>query len=378
MKIGLVCYPTHGGSGVIATELGKQLSQKGHQIHFFSYQVPFRLDQFYPNIYFHEVEVPTYPLFKYAPYSFSLASKIADVSEENEIDIIHAHYAIPHSVCGNLARDMLHHRGNSAPRVVTTLHGTDITLVGNHPSFFPITRYGMEHSDALTCVSKSLAHDTQATFEINKDIETIYNFVDLNEYKPGNKDMEMKKMFAPNGEKLLIHISNFRPVKRVTDVVKIFAKVRESIPSKLLMIGDGVEKSKAEALAKTLQVEDHIFFLGKQDMVKNLLATADLVLLPSEKESFGLVALEAMACEVPVVASRVGGLPEVISDGHVGYLAPVGEIAQMADKAITILQDDAVIAKMGKNGRDMVNRYFNAENVVAQYEALYHNTLASL
>ncbi len=375
MKIGIVCHPTHGGSGVIATELGKQLSQCGYEIHFFSYQVPFRLDRFYPNIYFHEVEMPTYPLFKYSLYSFSLASKIADVSEENGLDLIHAHYAIPHTVCGNLARDMLRHKGNPAPKVVSTLHGTDITLVGNLPSFFPITKYGMENSDALTCVSNSLCSDTRKTFGIDREIQTIYNFVDLNEYRPESQEIEMKEMFAPNNEKLLIHISNFRPVKRVADVVKIFHRAQKEIPAKLLMVGDGVEKNKAEELAKHYQLEDKIFFLGKQDMVTNLLAISDLMLLPSENESFGLVALEALACQVPVIASNVGGLPEVIKNDCAGFLAPVGEVEIMAEKAVTLLQDNEMRAKMGNNGRKIVEEHFSAEKIVPQYESLYKKIL---
>ncbi len=373
MKIGIVCYPTHGGSGVVATELGKYLALRGHEIHFFSYQVPFRLDKFYPNILFHEVEVPVYPLFKYPPYSLSLASKLAEVSKKEQIDVIHVHYAIPHSVCANLARDML---GGRSPKVISTLHGTDITLVGNHPSFFPITKYGMESSNALTCVSESLRKDTLETFNIQEPIHTIYNFIDYEEYRPWSNYESVKAKFAPNREKLLIHISNFRPVKRVQDVIKTFHLVQKEVSARLIMVGDGTDRPLAEDLAQELGIADRVDFLGKQDQIKNLLAVSDLLLLPSEKESFGLVALEAMAFKIPVVATEVGGVPEVVTHGETGCLAPKGDVEKMARYAINLLTDDHKRHIMGERARERVKKHFSMDQVIPQYESLYQKVLA--
>ncbi|ACB84859.1 N-acetyl-alpha-D-glucosaminyl L-malate synthase BshA [Natranaerobius thermophilus] len=375
MKIGIVCYPTHGGSGVVATELGKQLAKRGHEIHFFSYQVPFRLDKYYTNIFFHEVQVPTYPVLKYPPYSFSLVSKIAEVSKKEGLDIIHVHYAVPHSVCGNLARDMLKRETDQAPVVVTTLHGTDITLVGNHPSFFPITKYSMEDSNSLTCVSNKLQHETYDIFGIEQPISTIYNFIDYEEYRPGNNNRQMRKELAPNGEKILLHISNFRAVKRVEDVIQTFAKVQEQVSTKLLMVGDGPDKTKAEQLARELGLEDEIIFMGKQDQIKNILDISDLFILPSERESFGLVALEAMAFRIPVIATQVGGIPEVVSEGETGYLLPVGDIDGMAEKTLKILLDESLSTSLGNNARNRVINKFSVEQVIPQYEQLYQKTL---
>ncbi|OWZ83601.1 N-acetyl-alpha-D-glucosaminyl L-malate synthase BshA [Natranaerobius trueperi] len=375
MKIGIVCCPTHGGSGVVATELGKQLAKRGHEVHFFSYQVPFRLDKFYPQLYFHEVEVPTYPLFKYPPYSLALASKIAEVVEKEKIDIIHVHYAVPHSVCGNMARDMVSSRTGNQPKVVSTLHGTDITLVGNHPSFFPITKFGMENSDALTCVSKDLEKETRDIFGVRKQISTIYNFIDYEEYRPIENNKDMKIKFAPNDEKLLIHISNFRPVKRVEDVIRIFYNVQKEVPSRLIMVGDGSDRIKAEQLAKDLGITNQIDFLGKQDQIKSLLSIADLLLLPSEKESFGLVALEAMAYKIPVIASQVGGIPEVVLNNETGFVSPLGDINKMAKDAIYLLKNPEELSKFGLAARKRVIDKFSVEKVIPQYEELYIRTL---
>lgn len=375
MKVAIVCYPTHGGSGVVATELGKQLARKGHEIHFVSYQLPFRLNDFYGNIYFHEVNVPAYPLFKYPPYSLALASRLSEITKKYEIDIIHAHYAVPHSVCANLARDMIDGR---SPKVVTTLHGTDITLVGNDPSFFTITKYGMEQSDALTCVSGDLKRLTQEIFEIDEEPCVVYNFIDPEEYSDSEVDVNIKDELDINGDKLLIHISNFRPVKRVTDTIKIFARVKEKVGSVLLMVGDGVDRRKAEDTARELGVDDKVKFLGKQDRIDSLMAASDLLLLTSDKESFGLVALEAMAFKVPVIATNSGGLPEVVEDGLSGFLADTGDIEEMATKAIYLLQNPDIKEKMGEHGRRKAVNFFNASRIVAEYENIYEKLLKDI
>ncbi|UMZ73227.1 N-acetyl-alpha-D-glucosaminyl L-malate synthase BshA [Natranaerofaba carboxydovora] len=372
MKIAMICYPTHGGSGVVATELGKQLVKRGHEIHFVSYQLPFRLNDFYQNIYFHEVDVPSYPLFKYPPYSLALSSRLAELVKEYEIEVIHSHYAIPHSICANLAKDMIQ---ENKPKVVTTLHGTDITLVGNDPSFFEITKYGMEKSDALTCVSKDLKNVTKDIFKINQNPEVIYNFIDPEEYNPVDVNPDLKEELDLEDEKLIIHISNFRPVKRVLDVIKIFNEIQKEVSSKLLMVGDGVDRRKAEMKAKEFGIEHKIKFLGKQDKINSLMAISDLLLLPSEKESFGLVALEAMAFNVPVIATNSGGLPEVIDDGVTGYLADVGDIDKMADRAVYILKNSKIQEEMGKGSRKRALDLFNADNVVRQYEKMYEQII---
>ncbi len=375
MKIGIVCYPTHGGSGVVATELGKQLAKRNYEVHFFSYQVPFRLDKYYPRIFFHEVQVPTYPVLKYPPYSFALVSKIAEVSKKEQLDIIHVHYAVPHSVCGNMARDMLAKEMDNPPKVVSTLHGTDITLVGNNPSFFPITKYGMESSDALTSVSHALQQETYDIFEISEPIQTIFNFIDYEEYSPGSNNQEMKNELAPNGEKLLLHISNFRPVKRVSDVIKTFEIIQEQIDAKMLMVGDGPERESAEQLAQELDIDDKIIFLGKQDQINNILDISDLFILPSERESFGLVALEAMAYKIPVIATQVGGIPEVVSHGYTGYLTQVGDTEAMAEYAIEILTNENLRKEMGEHARNRVVEQFSVEKVIPQYEHIYRQAL---
>ncbi len=372
MKIAMVCYPTHGGSGVVATELGKQLVNRGHEVHFVSYQLPFRLNDFYKHIYFHEVDVTSYPLFKYPPYSLALASRLAELIKEYGIEVLHAHYAIPHSICATLARDMI---SENKPKVVTTLHGTDITLVGKEPSFFEVTKFGMENSDALTCVSKNLSEVTKETFGINREPEVIYNFVDPEEYNPDNVRSQLKNEFGLEDEKLIIHISNFRPVKRTMDVIKVFYEIQKGISGKLFMVGDGVDRRKAENLTKELGIQDKVKFLGKQDKINSLMAISDLLLLPSEKESFGLVALEAMAYEVPVVASDAGGLPEVIKEGETGFLVGIGETDKMAERALSILKDPELREKMGKNARKRALKEFSAAKVVDKYENMYKKVL---
>jgi N-acetyl-alpha-D-glucosaminyl L-malate synthase BshA len=340
MNIGIVCYPTFGGSGVIATELGKGLAQKGHKVHFITYKEPARLlDTFNENIFFHEVRLNDYPLFDYAPYETALASKLVDVAINAKLDIFHVHYAIPHASAAYMARQILLQKGIDVP-VITTLHGTDITLVGKDPTYEPVVTYSINQSCGVTAVSESLRQDTFAHFDIKNEIEVIPNFIDFSRFKKTNKD-HFKKAIAPNGEKILVHTSNFRKVKRVEDVIQIFCKVSKEIPSKLLMIGDGPERQNAEvALARSLCTQMDVRFLGKQEAVEELLAVADVFLLPSETESFGLAALEAMACEVPVVSSNAGGIPEVNIEGETGFLLDVGDVAGMAKRTLELLQDE--------------------------------------
>lgn len=371
MKIGMVCYPTHGGSGVVATELGKELAERGHVIHFISYQLPFRLDRFQPNVFYHEVDMPVYPLFKYPPYTLALVNTIANLVEREQLDIIHAHYAIPHSFCAHMAREIL---GNSRTRVVTTLHGTDITLVGSDASFSRITRFSIERSDGVTAVSHSLTAETYRTFNVSKPVQTIYNFINTQRFfrQPAARD----KIGCLSGDcKVLLHISNFRPVKRVPDVVEVFARVRAEMPAKLLLVGDGVQRMEAQAVVDRHRLQDDVIFFGIQDNILPILSAADLFLLPSEKESFGLGALEAMACQVPVVASETGGLPEVVSHGETGFLAPPGDVSAMAGYALQILTDENKRQRMGDAARRRVEDHFNSELIVPQYLEFYHNTL---
>lgn len=371
MKIGIVCYPTHGGSGVVATELGKELAMRGHTVHFISYQLPFRLDRFQPNVYYHEVDMLGYPLFKYPPYTLALVNKIAELAEREELDIIHAHYAIPHSFCAHMAREVL---GDSRVKVVTTLHGTDITLVGSDPSFNRITRFSIEKSDGITAVSKSLRDETYQTFKVTKPVNVIYNFINTRQVfrLPGARE----QVGCPPGQcRVLVHVSNFRPVKRVPDVVEVFARVRAEMPAKLLLVGDGVQRRAAQETADRLGVQDDVMFLGTQDNIIPILSAADLFLLPSEKESFGLGALEAMACSVPVIATQTGGLPEVVVHGETGYLAPVGDVEELARLALTLLSDESRVRQMGEAGRRRAEDHFESENVVPLYEAFYQDVL---
>ncbi len=371
MKIGITCYPTYGGSGIVATELGKELAARGHEIHFISYAPPLRLDKVSANIQFHEVEVVTYPLFDHPPYTLALATKMAEVVELQNLDLLHCHYAIPHSVSAYLAKSML------SPKklpVVTTLHGTDITLVGSDRSYLPITRFSIEQSDGVTAVSEYLKEATIKTFGVKKDIEVVYNFVNCDNCRPV-ENPELRKSYTPNGEKILIHLSNFRPVKRPTDVIEIFLRVQSKIPAALLMVGDGPERSGAEWLARYLHLEKKVHFLGKRDNIEDLIGISDLMLLPSDNESFGLAALEAMACKVPVIVSRVGGLPEVVTDGVEGYLVEPRNVDKMAEQALRILTDESLRLEMGERARQSAQERFCTSRIIPQYEAYYRKVL---
>lgn len=375
MNIGIVCYPTFGGSGVIATELGKGLAQKGHKVHFITYKEPARLlDTFNENIFFHEVRLNDYPLFDYAPYETALASKLVDVAINAKLDIFHVHYAIPHASAAYMARQILLQKGISVP-VITTLHGTDITLVGKDPTYEPVVTYSINQSCGVTAVSESLRQDTFAHFDIKNEIEVIPNFIDFSRFKKTNKD-HFKKAIAPNGEKILVHTSNFRKVKRVEDVIQIFAKISKEIPSKLLMIGDGPERQNTEVLARSLCTQMDVRFLGKQEAVEELLAVADVFLMPSETESFGLAALEAMACEVPVVSSNAGGIPEVNIEGVTGFLLPVGDVEGMAKRTLELLQDEEKLAHFKQNAFAQAQQ-FDISKILPQYEAYYQKVKES-
>jgi L-malate glycosyltransferase len=377
MKIGITCYPTYGGSGVVATELGLELAQRGHDIHFISYAQPIRLSGSEPNIHYHEVEVSRYPLFDYPPYDLALATRMAEVAQLYDLDLLHVHYAIPHSVSALLARQMLAEgpRGRRLP-FVTTLHGTDITLVGLDRSYLPITRYSIEQSDGVTAISNYLRDRTLRVFDVKNHIEVIYNSVNCDVYKR-NPEMaaEMRKEYALNNERVLVHLSNFRPVKRLTDVIEIFDRVHKQVPSKLLLIGDGPDRSVAEWLAVQKGIHADVLFLGKQDRVQDKLAIADIMLMPSELESFGLAALEAMACEVVPIATRAGGVPEVIEHGKSGYLADVGDVETMARYALELLTNEQRLQEMARQARAVALDRFCATKIVAQYEAFYRRVL---
>ena len=372
MKIGIVCYPTYGGSGVVATEIGLGLARRGHQVHFITYKRPVRLSPFHENVYFHEVAEADYPLFEYPPYDTALASKMVDVVKYENLDLLHVHYAIPHAAVAYMAKKILLEEGRYVP-VVTTLHGTDITLVGKHRSFAPVVAFSINKSDGVTAVSDYLKKQTCEHFKIKKEIEVIYNFIDFDRFKKVNKD-HFKKLIAPDGERILTHVSNFRKVKRVEDVILIFKKVYEKIPSKLLLIGDGPERENLEELCRKIGLCHEIRFLGKQDAVEELLAISDLFIIPSGNESFGLAALEAMACEVPVISSNVGGLPEVNIHGETGFLSEVGNVEEMAENAIKILKDEAVLQTFRKNALAQAKR-FDIKNILPKYEAYYEHIL---
>jgi len=371
MKIGIVCYPVKGGSGVVASELGLALSASGIEVHFFSYALPFRLTGFDANFIFHEVEVTSYPLFKYPPYTLSLAARLAEESKRVGLDIIHVHYAIPHAISGFLAKQIL---GPDAPKLITTLHGTDITLVGQHPSFYAVTKFSMEASDALTTVSQYISDRTKESFGIEKEIEIIPNFVDVTRFKPDQKGCDRAEFASPD-EKIIMHMSNYRPVKNADDVIRIFDIVNKRLPSRLLLVGDGPEAPNVLSLADSLGLKDRVTFLGGQDMVESVLCKADLFLLPSASEAFGLAALEAMACGVPVVGSIVGGLPELVSNGRVGYLEPIGDVGAMARKSIEILTDDQLRSKMSKRAREITVEKFTTKKIVNQYKEFYRRVL---
>jgi N-acetyl-alpha-D-glucosaminyl L-malate synthase BshA len=373
VKIGITCYPTYGGSGIVATELGMELADRGHEIHFISYAPPMRLDTGTDNIQFHEVEVATYPLFYQPPYTLALATKMVEVAESFQLDLLHCHYAIPHSVSAFLAKSILKKR--RLP-VVTTLHGTDITLVGSDHSFLPITRFSIEQSDGVTAVSRFLKDETINVIGVRKEIEVIYNFVNCDKYCPST-NLGLRKHFAPNKERILIHVSNFRAVKRPADVVEIFVRVQKEIPSVLLMVGDGPERANAEWTARNNGVEQSVYFLGKQDKVEELIGIADLLLLPSENESFGLVALEAMACEVPVVASNVGGLPEVITSGVEGFLVAPRDVEKMAECSLAILGQGPNRRSMGRQARQKARTQFCSTKIIPAYENYYRRVIES-
>ena len=368
MKIGIVCYPTYGGSGVVATELGKALALAGHQVHFITYTQPPRLDIFSENIFYHEVSVASYPLFEYLPYESALASKMVDVTINEKLDLIHVHYAIPHASAAYLAKQILKYKGIHVP-VITTLHGTDITLVGRDPSFEPVVTFSINESDGVTAVSESLKKDTYDEFEILSHIEVIPNFIDLQRFQKRSHE-HFKKSLCPNGEKLLMHTSNFRKVKRIEDIVKVFALVRKKIPAKLVLIGDGPERSGIEALCRELEVQCDVRFLGKMDGIEEALSLADLFLLTSEKESFGLAALEAMACEVPVISSNAGGIPEVNIHGVTGYVSEIGDVKDMAANAIKMLSDPILHDQMKANALARA-REFDIVKILPLYEKYY-------
>ena len=371
MNIGIVCYPTHGGSGVIASELALGLSQRGHEIHIISYATPFRLASFHQNVFIHEVEVSSYPLFKYPPYALSLATKLVEVSKQYGLDLIHSHYAVPHAASAYLAKQMI---GSEKLKTVTTLHGTDITLVGLDKSFYQMIKFNIEESDGVTAVSQYLQKRTQEEFAIQREIRVIHNFVDTERYSRSANNCT-KDHFAPNGEKILMHASNFRPVKRVTDVVRIFAKIREQIPVKLLLVGEGPERLFVQQLVKELKLSEDVLFLGEQEYIAQLMNCADLFFLPSEQESFGLVALEAQSCGVPVIGATTGGLPEVVENGKTGFLLPVGDIAGMAQRSLELLSKDDLYESFQKQARKRVLDYFDSKSIIPQYEAFYEEIL---
>lgn len=368
MKIGIVCYPTFGGSGVVATELGKALADHGHQVHFVTYNQPARLDFFSENLFYHEVAVSKYPLFEYPPYELALASRLVDVVRFEKLDILHVHYAIPHASAAFMAKQILMTYGIYIP-VVTTLHGTDITLVGKDRTYQPVVTFSINKSDGVTAVSEHLRKDTFEFFEIENEIRVIPNFIDMKRFSLKAKD-HFKKAIAPAGEKILIHTSNFRKVKRTTDVIRIFAKIIERIPSKLLMVGDGGERTECEQLARDLGVNDNVRFLGKQDAIEEILSVSDLFLMPSQSESFGLAALEAMACKVPVVSSNAGGLPELNVDGVTGFLKEVGDINGMAESSIYILEDEDRLKTFKENSLKRAKE-FDLSIILPVYENYY-------
>lgn len=372
MKIGIVCYPTFGGSGVVATELGKALANEGHQVHFITYSQPARLDFFSANLFYHEVSVRDYPLFDYAPYESALASKLVDVVRFEKLDILHVHYAIPHASAAFMAKQILATYGINIP-FVTTLHGTDITLVGKDATYKPVVTFSINQSDGITTVSEDLKEDTYKHFDIKKDIKVIYNFIDFSRFSLKPKD-HFKKAIAPNNERILIHTSNFRKVKRTEDVIRMFQKVQQKIPSKLLMVGDGPERNSNEQLCRELNISDNVRFLGKQDAVEEILSVSDLFIMPSESESFGLAALEAMACKVPVITSNAGGLPELNIDDFCGYMCNVGDIDDMANKAITILSNEDTLRYFKENALKRAQD-FDLKKILPMYIEYYNEVL---
>ncbi|GAB4340405.1 MAG: N-acetyl-alpha-D-glucosaminyl L-malate synthase BshA [Flammeovirgaceae bacterium] len=367
MKIGIVCYPTYGGSGVLATELGKALAQKGHEVHFITYEQPTRLDCLSENLYYHRVDIRTYPLFQYPPYELALASKMVNVVKNEQLDLLHVHYAIPHASAAYMARQILRQEGIYIP-FVTTLHGTDITLVGKEETYAPVVAFSINQSDGVTAVSESLKKETYQHFDIKNEIQVIYNFVDLERFRKQKKE-HFRKAIAPAGEKLIIHTSNFRKVKRIEDVIQVFYRVKQQIPAKLLLAGDGPELSRAEDLCQELKISDDVRFLGKLEAIEEVLSVSDLFIMPSETESFGLAALEAMACELPCITSNAGGLPELIVHGVTGFMSKVGDIDDMVKNAIYIL-DKENLPRFKANALAHA-RKFALPNILPQYEAMY-------
>lgn len=373
MRIGIVCYPTYGGSGVVATELGLALAAKGHQIHFITYKRPARLTHFRENVYFHEVNTEEYPLFDYTPYDTTLTSKLVDVVKYEKLDLLHVHYAIPHATVAYLAKQILASEDIHIP-VVTTLHGTDVTLVGSDRSFAPVVAFSINQSDGVTAVSQHLKQQTCEQLKINQDIEVIYNFIDFSRFSRTNKD-HFRMAIAPAGEKILVHTSNFRKVKRIEDVIYTFAIVLKQIPAKLLLVGDGPERPKLERLCREIGLYEHVRFLGKQDAIEEILAVADLFIIPSSNESFGLAALEAMACEVPVISSNAGGLPEVNVQGVTGFLADIGDVETMAENSLMLLQNPDMLATFRANALEQAHR-FDISHILPKYEAYYKKVIS--
>jgi N-acetyl-alpha-D-glucosaminyl L-malate synthase BshA len=371
MKVGISCYPTFGGSGVVATELAMALARGGDEVHVVSYKMPFRLEFVEPHLFFHEVVVPHYPLFDYPPYSLALATKIVEVARHHQLDVMHVHYAVPNAVSAVLAREILEPQDL---KVVTTLHGTDITLVGNDPNYLETTRFGIEKSDAVTAVSEALRRDTQEKFSISKPIEVVPNFIEPERFERA-VEVGGATRWAKPGEKIIVHVSNFRPVKRVMDVLRVFHRVREKLPVHLLLVGDGPDRAQVERYCRECDTCDVITFIGNLALVEEVLAGADLFLLPSETESFGLAALEALSCEVPVIATNVGGLPEVVDHGKTGYLFPVGDIDAMAAAAVELLEDDARRTEFGREARRQAVERFNEDAIVERYRDVYRRTL---
>jgi N-acetyl-alpha-D-glucosaminyl L-malate synthase BshA len=372
MNIGIVCYPTFGGSGVVATELGRALAAKEHNVHFISYSQPARLDFFNPHVFFHEVSIYKYPLFEYVPYETILASKIVDIVKQNKLDVLHVHYAIPHASAALMAKNILMEQGIDIP-IVTTLHGTDITLVGKDPTYEPVVSYSINHSDAVTAVSESLKRDTYANFHIEKPIFVIPNFIDFSRFVKQKKE-HFKKAIAPQGEKILVHTSNFRKVKRVEDVIKIFAIVSKQVACKLLLIGDGPERTNIELLSREMGVDDRVTFLGKQEQIEEILSVCDLFILTSETESFGLAALEAMACEVPVISTNTGGIPEVNIEGVTGYLSNIGDVEDMAKNALKLLSNEELLLTFKANALTKAKE-FQLDKILPMYEKVYEGLL---
>jgi L-malate glycosyltransferase len=373
VNVGITCYPTYGGSGIVATELGHELANRGHEVHFISYSNPIRLDAGIPRIHYHEVEVSNYPLFQYPPYCLALASRMAEVAESYSLDLLHVHYAIPHSIAALLAQQML--AASRRLPFITTLHGTDITLVGTDRSYFPITKFSIEQSDGITSISEYLQKRTVDVFGVTKEIRVIKNFVNCESYKPDARKSQAA-LYAPPGQKLLIHLSNFRPVKRVLDCIRILAEVRKRVPAHLLMVGDGPERSPAEHLARELRLEHHVSFLGKQDHVERLLPLAHVLLLPSELEAFGLAALEAMACGVVPVATLTGGVPELITHGVDGYLEPVSDIAAPVERVMALLTDETLHQRMATAARQTALERFCSDRIIPLYEQYYEEVVA--